>query len=102
MLRSTLARFGVAILAMLVLTAPALAGGWAVVTLDALPEEPRAGETLRLGFMVRQHGVRPADFVEPFLAATNKETGETLRVDARQEGATGHYVVEVTFPREGT
>jgi len=37
-------------------SAPALAGGWAVVTLDTLPAAPRAGQTLSLGFMVRQHG----------------------------------------------
>ncbi|CAA9560119.1 MAG: hypothetical protein AVDCRST_MAG88-1425 [uncultured Thermomicrobiales bacterium] len=87
-------------------SAPALAGGWAVVTLDALPDGPRAGQTLHLGFMVRQHGVTPTNLdgfggQKPFLSARNKETGETIKATARQEGPVGHFVVDVTFPAAG-
>ena len=86
----------------------AQAGGWAVVTLDALPVEPRAGQTLHLGFMVRQHGVTPIDTafdVEPMrprLSATNTKNGTSIEVDARKEGPRGHFVVDVTFPGAGT
>jgi mono/diheme cytochrome c family protein len=85
----------------------ALAGGWATVTLDSLPVEPRAGETLRLGFTIRQHGVTPTNRLgslplTPYLTARNQDTGERLRADAHQDGAVGHFVVEVTFPSAGT
>jgi hypothetical protein len=87
---------------MLLLTSPAFAGGWAVVTLDTLPQEVRAGQALHLGFMVRQHGQTPISSVEPFLLATNKDTDEMLRIDGRQAGAVGHFEVDVTFPSAGT
>jgi mono/diheme cytochrome c family protein len=81
----------------------ALAGGWAMVTLDSVPAQPRAGETITLGFMVRQHGVTPvSDPLSPYLSAQNCDTGDSLRVDAHQEGRVGHYVVTVVFPSAGT
>ncbi|MEW5988130.1 MAG: hypothetical protein AB1791_15975 [Chloroflexota bacterium] len=86
---------------LLILTTPALAGGWAVVTLDKVPPEVRAGTPLSLGFMVRQHGQTPADWVTPFLVAHNRTTGESLRIQAHNEGAAGHFTVDVTFPSEG-
>ena len=86
----------------LLLAATAHAGGWVVITLDALPGHVRAGETIHLGFMVRQHGKRPIDGVSPALTATHTETGETVRAEARQAGPTGHFEVDVTFPVAGT
>lgn len=88
------------LLALLPVT-PAFAGGWVVITLDSLPGEVRAGETVHIGFMVRQHGVRPTDAVSPALTATNRDTGETIIVEAEQSGATGHYEVAALFPAEG-
>ena len=102
MMRWTLVRVGLLLAALLAFTGPALAGGWAVVTLDTLPEKPRAGATLQIGFMVRQHGVRPTDSVAPYLSATNLETGDVLRTDARKDGPEGHFVVDVRFPTAGT
>jgi cytochrome c2 len=84
------------------------AGGWAMVTLDTLPVEPHAGESLNLGFMVRQHGLRPANFawesepITPYLFAENLESGQSIRIAARQEGSVGHFVVDVVFPSAGT
>jgi mono/diheme cytochrome c family protein len=79
-----------------------LAGGWAMVTLDTLPVQPRTGEAITLGFMVRQHGVTPvSEPLSPYLSAQNRDTGDLLRVDARQEGRVGHYVAEVVFPSAG-
>jgi hypothetical protein len=114
---------------MLALAAPALAGGWAVVTLDSLPKETHAGQSFRLGFVVRQHGKTPTNQdlngkpLKPVLTAHKQATAtssrggtlvfvaapasvrakgeDTLRVEARQEGAVGHYVVDVTFPSDG-
>jgi hypothetical protein len=90
------------------LATPALAGGWAVVTLDQVPHDARAGQALSLGFVVRQHGVTPIDgayggaTMVPVLTARNSVTGATLRAEARKEGPVGHFIVDVTFPAEGT
>jgi cytochrome c2 len=78
------------------------AGGWATVTLDTVPMQTHAGEPLSLGFTVRQHGVSPLNTVKPYLSAENRDNGDTLRNDARQEGPVGHFVVEVIFPSAGT
>jgi len=99
----------VAALAAFLLPLGALAGGWAVVTLDGVPQTPHAGQVLSLGFMVRQHGVTPIDapygqgaVMTPVLTARNTDTGESLAVDARKEGPLGHFVVNVAFPSAGT
>ena len=91
----------VAGLAALALTVPAQAGGWATVTLDRLPTDVRAGESAKLGFMVRQHGETPVNFVKPYLVARYRDSGDQVRANARQEGAVGHFAVEVTFPKAG-
>jgi hypothetical protein len=116
------------VVAMLALAAPALAGGWAVVTLDTLPRDVRAGQSYQIGFVVRQHGKTPTNSdlngkpLKPVLsghksagtssvgsgmlmvagpASTVSKGEETIRVEARQEGAVGHYVADVTFPSDG-
>jgi hypothetical protein len=96
-----------ALVTLLALAAPAQAGGWAVVTLDGLPSDLRAGQSVSLGFMVRQHGDKPVDVHAwedgmPVFTATSVDTGETLRIEARKEGELGHYVVDVAFPGAGT
>jgi hypothetical protein len=104
------------LLALLVLAAPVLAGGWAVVTLDSLPRELRAGESIQLGFMVLQHGKTPTNKdldgnpLKPVLTAikqggvatTQAKDVATIRVEARQQGAPGHYVVDLTLPSAGS
>jgi hypothetical protein len=102
MLRRPIFAMLAVVLAMLALAAPALAGGWAIVTLDSLPREVRAGEKLSLGFMVRQHGRTPTNDVTPYLRATKPGTPDIVRADARQAGALGHFVVDITFPSDGT
>src|SRR5438552_12328434 len=61
MARRSIFAFILATLAMLALAVPALAGGWAVLTLDSLPREVRAGTSIQLGFVVRQHGKTPTN-----------------------------------------
>jgi hypothetical protein len=103
-------------LAMLALVTPALAGGWAVVTLDSLPREVRAGESIQVGFVVRQHGKTPTNRdlngnpLVPVLTATKQDkpgasqaqTADSIRVEARQQGPTGHYVADLTFSSAGS
>jgi hypothetical protein len=117
--------------AMLLLAAPALAGGWAVITLDSLPRDVRAGQSLRLGFVIRQHGRELVNndweghALKPVLTARKQAdstgaaggnlilaaahssapragSGETFQVVARQEGPVGHFVADVVFPSAGT
>ena len=116
MARRSIFALGLAVLAMLALVAPALAGGWAVVTLDSLPRELRAGESIQLGFMVLQHGKTPTNRdldgnpLTPVLkaikqsgaATTPAKAAETISVAARQQGSTGHYVADLMFPSDGS
>jgi hypothetical protein len=97
-------------LASLAMAGVALAGGWAVITLDSLPgASVQAGETISLGFMVRQHGETPVHFVEfmgnepvrPVLTAVNQATGEKIRAEAIPDKTLGHFTVEFALPSEG-
>lgn len=99
--KSKLAGILIIVILLLLLVQPALAGGWVVITLDGLPGPIHAGETVNLGFMVRQHGERPLNDVSPRLSAVNRESGETITVDAEQVGETGHFQVAVVFPSAG-
>ena len=111
MVRRSFFALAVVIVMLLALTAPALAGGWAVVTLDALPREIRAGASFQLGFMVRQHGKTPTNKdlngnpLKPVVTASKHggeaNAAETIRAVARQQGSTGHYVVDLTLPSAG-
>jgi len=63
-------------------TIPAWGGGWAVITLDALPASPQAGEALSVGFTVLQHGHTPLGGLGPRIVATHAESGERVQVEA--------------------
>jgi plastocyanin len=87
--------------ALLALAAPALAGGWASVRLDDEPADVLVGKPWMFGFMVLQHDVSPNSDVTPVLRAQHQATGEAVTATSIQEGAVGHFVVEVTFPFAG-
>jgi len=91
----------VGILMLLLPAAVALAGGWVVISLDALPDHIRAGEPVTLSFMVRQHGRTPIHDVEPKLTATNVETGQQIEASAEPMKELGRFMVTVDFPDEG-
>ncbi|MBA3414412.1 MAG: cupredoxin domain-containing protein [Chloroflexia bacterium] len=97
-----LIRSAVAVVALLLLAGPAVAGNWATVRLDAPPGEVIAGEPWRFGFLVKQHDIRPTNDVEPFVLARHQATGEEVRAEARQDGAVGHFVAELLFPVAGS
>jgi hypothetical protein len=80
--------------------APALAGGWAVTTLDAVPADLQAGQTYRIGYTIRQHGQRPFAGAATSIRITDAD-GRTTVFKARPEGEVGHYVAEVRFPTAG-
>jgi cytochrome c2 len=94
--------FAVFVLAALLISAvPALAGGWAVVTLEDLPTQVVAGEPITLEFSVRQHGRTLVPGYEPVIHARNQITGETVRATASPSGQVGHYRATLTLPSTG-
>jgi hypothetical protein len=72
--RLTVIKITTIILLALVCVIPALAGGWAAITLDDWPAGVVAGQPLAVGFMVRQHGINPMDDLTPILMARNPDT----------------------------
>jgi mono/diheme cytochrome c family protein len=81
------------------LSATLFAGGWAVVTLDTLPERMRAGEPITLGYTVRQHGVRLLDGLNGAVEAS--AGSHRVKTPARWDGRPGHYVATLTIPEPG-
>lgn len=89
-----------AIFLSLLIPYPALAGGWAVITLDELPSQAVAGEPLTVGFTVRQHGRTLMSGLSPTIIAI-QEGEEKLTFPAEAEGGPGHYTATMTLPKEG-
>ena len=90
----------IAILISLIFALPAFAGGWAVITLDELPNNVVAGEPINIGFTVLQHGRTPMSDLHPIITLTSNNS-DTLLVNAKAEGDSGHYAATLTFPKEG-
>lgn len=107
MFRRTMYALEIVVAALLVLAAPVFAGGWAVITLDTLPQSVHAGQAFQVGFMVRQHGRTPVNIdlngkpLKPMVIAQKHGDSKTLEFAARQQGDTGHYVADVSLPSEG-
>jgi hypothetical protein len=67
----------------LLLTWPALAREWAVISLIDLPAEMIAQDPFEVEFVVLQHGITPMDGLPPKVLARNRKTGATLIFQAR-------------------
>ena len=93
--------FGIAVVLLLTTVLIAQAGGWAVITLDELPPQITTGQTLTLGFIVRQHGKTLRDDLRPLLHFARADTTESFSATAEREGVSGHYSASVTFPSAG-
>ena len=89
------------LLAGLLFIIPALAGGWAVITLDRLPEGIKVNQAVEIGFMLRGHGVTPVTAEGLSVDARHPESGAELSVPARSEGVEGHYLASLSFPQPG-
>ena len=89
------------LLAGLSLIIPVFAGGWAVVTLDNLPEEIRAGETIEISFMLRGHGVTPIKTDGLSVEAKHLENSTRISIPARSAGTEGKYLASLSFPHPG-
>jgi hypothetical protein len=95
-----LERLIVAALVALVVGVPAasaVAGGWAVASLDAIPDAT-AGQSVDVGFTVLQHGQTPAVLDSDVGIELILADGTMQFFPAVADGVPGHYVATVTFP----
>ena len=93
--RSVVVAASVIVLTLGLSASPGAAGGWAVSTLDELPEL-RPGATVDIGITVRSHGVNPMTVTGPladgFGITFVAEDGKRSFFPAEPEGAEGHHV----------
>ena len=75
----------------------ASAGGWAVTSLDSIPEVT-AGESADVGFTILQHGETPAVLESNVGIELVLADGTIQFFEAVSDGEPGHYVATVTFP----
>jgi hypothetical protein len=79
----------------------AAVGGWAVLTVENLPDHLVAGTSYRLEFTVRQHGARPMAGLEPSLslraAGANRAAGSP-GIRATRTPVEGRYAATFTVP----
>ena len=102
MIRRALYAVALSASVLLALGGSALAGGWAVATLDALPSGGfQAGQTYQLGYTIRQHGQTPFAGAKTAIRIRSSADGADHTFSAVPEGPVGHYVAEVRFPAAG-
>jgi cytochrome c2 len=90
-----------ALVILVFLVAEAAAGGWAVVTLDALPGKVVAERPFTIGFVVRQHGQTLTGGLIPTVTAVNVKSGDRVEFTAEEQGTAGHYTTIITLPQPG-
>jgi hypothetical protein len=74
-------------------------GGWAVITVDDLPEYLVSGKATDVSFLVRQHGATPMRGLSPRVTFKSGSTEST--VNAKATDQVGRYVAAITPPRAG-
>ena len=74
-------------------------GGWAVITVEELPDHAVVGAPLGLEFTIRQHGTHRMDDLTPFVEAT--AGGKTVRARGVPAKTAGTYRASVTPPAAG-
>ncbi|MDB4914563.1 MAG: hypothetical protein JWM95_2207 [Gemmatimonadetes bacterium] len=72
-------------------------GGWAVVTVDDLPEYVVTGRAVEIPFSVRQHGVTLLSNLTP--RVTMRAGGSESVASVRAGSQPGHYIATWTAPR---
>jgi cytochrome c553 len=84
----------------LILTGVALAGGWAIITLNEFPDYAVAGKPLNLTFAVRQHGVTLLPGLQPKVQATTT-SGLQAKASVKPTANRGEYTTALTLPQPG-
>lgn len=85
--------------ATLLTTGAATFGGWAILTVDELPEYVTAGRPFDLAFTARQHAVSPLNGIKPRVILTSGST--EVSFEAKASSATGRYVASIAPPKAG-
>jgi mono/diheme cytochrome c family protein len=75
------------------------AGGWAVVTVQDLPDHAVAGQPVEIAYVVRQHGMMPLPKLHGRVVA--RADSQEVAVDAAPASRDGHYSARLTLPRAG-
>src|SRR5690242_18024502 len=86
----------------ILLTVPLLAlsyGGWAVITMDDMPDYTVAGKPTTLSFMVRQHGRTPLAGLKPTIEARSGDSRVTVEAEPGQ--GTGRYRATLDLSKPG-
>jgi hypothetical protein len=76
------------------------AGGWAVITVDNLPDYAVAGKPLEFSYVVRQHGHSPLDMLEGSVEAQSNGQA-TVTVPAHAVAKPGGYGAKLVLPKPG-
>ena len=93
-------RFIVLASALFVVISAVYAGGWAVITLNDLPDYAVAGKKLSLTFTVRQHGKNLLNGLQPGVSARTAK-GAEAKATAVRAGKTGEYTAILVLPDPG-
>lgn len=80
--------------AAVVFGANAALGGWAVISVENLPETLQAGSAYRMEFTVRQHGEEPLSGLKPKV----RIKGSSTSFDAVPAGQAGRYAATIAVP----
>ena len=99
--KKTIEAVVIAILLLVLAATPALAGGWAVLTLDELPQNLQAGQPATIRFMLRQHGVTPLSGIQPTVQMTEVKSGRKLEFRTVELSEPGHYEAVIELPEAG-
>ena len=76
-------------------------GGWAVITVEELPEHLTVGQPTPLEFTVRQHGFTALGDLQPRVEATSGTARTSAAAPPRLLGTTGRYAATLTVPKSG-
>ncbi|HEY0304334.1 MAG TPA: cytochrome c [Longimicrobiales bacterium] len=93
-------KYGVAVvLAAALLSTAAYYGGWAVTTVENLPDQLVAGTPYNLTFSVKQHGVEPLDDLSPYVELKSGRNETVAR--AVRTNKSGFYTATLNVPTAG-
>jgi hypothetical protein len=84
---------------LLILATTAFAGGWAVITIQSLPEYLVAGKPATMTFLIRQHGRTLADMNASLSAAGSN--GLSAKGVVTRTGNPGEYKAVLSVPQPG-
>ncbi|MCB8984271.1 MAG: hypothetical protein H6659_10635 [Ardenticatenaceae bacterium] len=79
----------------------ARAGGWAVLTLEEMPDHVTAGEPFVIGFAIRQHGKTPTTGLQPQITAVDPQSNKPVKFTAQETADPGHYTATLLLPHTG-